>query len=81
MRRAITNKPEIKAAIAPAEYLPNDDKFAESMSKKSNKAAPKIAGILTKKENLAAFSLFILEKRAKAIVVPDLEIPGMIARA
>ena len=47
----------------------------------SKNAAPIIAGIAIKKENLDAFCLFIPNNKAIVIVIPDLEIPGKIAIA
>ena len=46
----------------------------------STKAAIDIAGIPSKKENFAASTRFHPSKRAIVIVIPDLEIPGNIAK-
>ena len=46
-----------------------------------NIPAPKIIGVASKKENLAADSRFKSENRPAAIVMPEREIPGMIASA
>ena len=43
--------------------------------------APKITGIESKKENLKASSFFNPAKIDEAIVLPDLDIPGKIAKA
>lgn len=40
--------------------------------------APKIAGITSRNENLAAVSLSTPLNIAEAIVVPDLDMPGVI---
>ena len=40
-----------------------------------------MAGIPKRKENLAASSLFQPDTRAVEIVIPDLEMPGKIAKA
>ena len=44
-------------------------------------AANEIAGIPKRKENFAASLLSHLNKRAKEIVTPDLDTPGIIANA
>ena len=52
-----------------------------SPDKRSFNIAPNITGITMRKENLAA-SFFLLPKKSEVqIVAPDLEIPGIIARA
>ena len=43
--------------------------------------APKIAGMLNRKLNLNAFSLFISLNSPVEMVAPDLETPGIIAIA
>ena len=40
-----------------------------------------MAGIPKRKENLAASSLFQPDTRAVEIVIPDLEMPGKMAKA
>ena len=52
-----------------------------SEEKNSTIAAKEMAGIPKRKENLAASSLSQPDTRAVEIVIPDLEIPGKIAKA
>ena len=52
--------------------------FKASLSSKI--PAPKIVGIESKKENLAASSLFKPEKTPPEIVIPEREIPGKSAK-
>ena len=58
----------------------NDEKFLkEEMN--STIAAREIAGIPKRKENFAASLLSQPDTRAVEIVIPDLETPGIIAKA
>ena len=52
-----------------------------SEEKNSTIAAKEMAGIPKRKENLAASSLSQPDTRAVEIVIPDLEMPGKIAKA
>ena len=55
--------------------------WSNCVSKRVNIVAPKIAGIANIKENFAASLLDIPNNRAKEIVIPERDIPGMIAKA
>ena len=77
----MTTNPETKAATAPAKYLTITTDSIASKLRKSKTAAPNMAGILNKKEKRAACSLFILQNNEVAIVVPERDIPGIIAMA
>lgn len=55
-------------------------KFPENTSINSNIKAPIVNGMNIKKENLAAFSLFIPRKEAEEIVIPLREIAGNNAK-
>ena len=50
-------------------------------SKKVRNPAPPIIGIAIKNENLAASLVLMPKNKAKDIVIPLLEIPGIIAKA
>jgi len=63
------------------EITENPCKLEASKSKAVNNPAPAIAGMASKNENLAAFSGEIPRNIAIPIVVPDLEIPGIMAMA
>ena len=52
-----------------------------SPDKKSFSMAPNITGITIRKENLAASLLLFPKKSEVQIVAPDLEIPGITAKA
>ena len=52
-----------------------------SPDKKSFSIAPNITGITIRKENLAASILLFPKKSEVQIVAPDLEIPGITAKA
>ncbi len=72
--KKVVNSPTIKGKKL------NDEKFLkEEMN--STIEAREIAGIPKRKENLAASLLSQPDTRAVEIVIPDLETPGIIAKA
>lgn len=80
IRIPIEKIPAVKAHNMPAIRLASKATLAESIEKTSNSVAPKIAGIDSKNENLAASSLLSPTNKAPTIVDPDLEIPGAMAK-
>ena len=75
----ITLKSEWKPIDSVGLYVPGGKAFYPS-SLIMNAVPAIIAGIKSRKENLAAFSGFIPKIFEIAIVVPDLDIPGNIAK-
>ena len=79
----IAKKAETKAEIKANSKKDNSEaeKSAIFILKTLDKEAPKIIGIDKRKENLTAASLFNLLAKPAKIVIPDLEVPGMMAMA
>ena len=81
-KKSIANNEEKNVVTRPTKrgIKPNEKK---SLKEETNStiAARDIAGIPNRKENLAASPLSQPDKRAVEIVTPDLETPGMIAKA
>ena len=76
------NKPAINAAIKPLDRTSiSFDSVNKVPSIQSFAIFPKIRGITIKKEKRADFERSTPSKTAVAIVAPDLEIPGSIAKA
>jgi hypothetical protein len=65
--------------VKPAIKFPKFRFKAKSISLASNKVAPRIAGIETKKENRNAVSLSIFLNKSVEMVIPEREIPGITA--
>ena len=72
--KKVVNKPTIKG-----KKLNEEKSLKEVMN--STIAAREIAGIPKRKENFAASLLSQPDTRAVEIVIPDLETPGIIAKA
>ena len=80
--KSIANKEEKKAEINPTNkgrYGKDEDWFVTLIN--STKPANEIAGIPSRKENLAASSLSHPDISAIEIVAPEREMPGIIAKA
>ena len=79
----IAKKAEIKAETkAMLKKHQADPEMADISSFKIlDNDAPKIIGIDKRKENLTAASLFNLLVKPAKMVIPDLEVPGIIATA
>ena len=81
-KKSIANKEDKNVVIRPTKRgrKPNEKK---SLKEEINStiAAREIAGIPKRKENLAASARSHPDIRAVEIVTPDLEIPGIIAKA
>ena len=78
----MANKEDKKVVIRPiirGKKLNEGNSFREEMN--STIAAIEMAGIPKSKENFAASSLSHPEIKAEEIVTPDLETPGIIAKA
>ena len=74
--------PEIKdTTTIKAIGIMNVDSNANFASKIVKTVAPKMAGIARKNENLAASFFAMPRVNAVVMVIPDLEIPGIIANA
>ena len=81
-KKSIANNEEKNAVIRPiinGQKLNGLNSLKEEMN--STIAAREIAGIPKRKENLAASVLAHPDTRAVEIVMPDLETPGIIAKA
>ena len=72
--KKVVNRPTIKGKKL------NEEKSLKDV-KNSTIAAREIAGIPKRKENFAASLLSQPDTRAVEIVIPDLETPGIIAKA
>ena len=78
----MANKEDIKVVIRPTikgKKLNVENEFKEDIN--STIAAREIAGMPKRKENFAASLLCQPDTRAQEIVTPDLETPGIIAKA
>ena len=82
IKKSIANKEEKKVVINPTKRgkKGNIENLFTAL-KNSTKAANEIAGIPRRKENLAASFLSHPDKSAIEIVAPDLDTPGIIAKA
>tara|TARA_B100001250_G_C19215853_1_gene535712 strand:- start:55 stop:321 length:267 start_codon:yes stop_codon:yes gene_type:complete len=74
-------KPTINELNKPASATDALTSRALSISNNISKPAPKITGMANKKENLADSLALRPRRRAQLIVMPLLEIPGIIANA
>ena len=81
-KKLIASKEEKNVAVRPTirgKILNEEDSLKEE--KNSTIAARAIAGMPKKNENFAASTLSQPDNKALEIVIPDLEMPGIIAKA
>ena len=81
-KKSIANNEDTNAVVRPTNNgkKPNElNSF--KLVKNSKTAAKEMAGMPKRKENLAASPLSQPDTRAVEIVIPDLEMPGKIAKA
>ena len=81
-KKSIANNDDKNAVISPTirgEKFNEENSLKEDMN--STIAASEMAGVPIRKENFAASPLSQPDTKAVEIVIPDLETPGIIAKA
>ena len=82
IKKSIANNEDRNVVMSPTTSGKKPNELNSFKEKKNSTIAAKVmAGIPKRKENLAASSLFQPDIKAVEIVIPDLEIPGKMAKA